>query len=560
LDLTIGNMSAVTWLPDGGLDVNSATIIQSGSPVARLFNALTASNELTLEAWIIPESTQQDGPARILTLSEDPLLRNFTLGQEFDAFEIRLRTTTTDDNGFPPLSSPAGGATTNLSHVVYTRSTNGQGLLYINNSLVANETRSGNFSNWDNQYALALANELTSDRAWLGTFYLAAIYNRALSAAEVGQNYQAGAQPEASSSCDPTPTPPTPTSTVVSTNTPIPPATATATALPTTTNTPTSAPTSRSSPTATATASPAATNTPTSTATASPAATITNTPTATATVGCTPSPTAVPGSVRVTNGQQILYLFDAASGNIVTDTSGIQPPLDLTIANPTAVSWLPNGGLAVNQATIIQSGGPVTRLFEALSGSGELTLEAWIIPNNTGQNGPARILTFSENLFNRNFTLGQEFTTFDILLRTTTTDNNGFPLFASPTGSASANLSHIIYSRRANGTARLYINNQYVAGEVRNGSFANWNNQYQLALANELSLDRAWLGTFHLVAIYNRSLNSAEINQNYQAGPRPGGSNGCGASTPGSANHTLPNTEAEGVLSGIVSWVVGLFD
>jgi hypothetical protein len=195
LDLTIGNMSAVTWLPDGGLDVNSSTIIQSGSPVTRLFNALTTSNELTLEAWIIPESTQQDGPARILTLSEDPLLRNFTLGQEFDAFEIRLRTTTTDDNGFPPLASPDGGATTNLSHVVYTRRANGQAVLYINNNVVANETRDGNFSNWDNQYELALANELTEDRPWLGTFHLVAIFDRDLSAAEVNQNYQAGPHP-----------------------------------------------------------------------------------------------------------------------------------------------------------------------------------------------------------------------------------------------------------------------------------------------------------------------------------------------------------------------------
>jgi hypothetical protein len=176
--------------------VNAATIIENGAPATRLFNALSGSNELTLEAWIIPDNTGLNGPARILTLSEDPLLRNFTLGQEFDAIEARLRTTTTDDNGFPPLVSLAGSATTNLSHVVYTRKADGQATLYINNNIVANETRDGNFSNWNNQYHLALANELSLDRAWLGTYHLAAIFNRELSTAEVAQNYQAGPRPE----------------------------------------------------------------------------------------------------------------------------------------------------------------------------------------------------------------------------------------------------------------------------------------------------------------------------------------------------------------------------
>jgi hypothetical protein len=39
---------------------------------------------------------------------------------------------------------------------------------------------------------LAIGNELTNNRPWLGEVFLIAIYNRALSATEVQQNFGAG--------------------------------------------------------------------------------------------------------------------------------------------------------------------------------------------------------------------------------------------------------------------------------------------------------------------------------------------------------------------------------
>ena len=43
----------------------------------------------------------------------------------------------------------------------------------------------------DGDEVLALANELTEDRPWLGEFYLVAIYDRALSQDEVSRNFNA---------------------------------------------------------------------------------------------------------------------------------------------------------------------------------------------------------------------------------------------------------------------------------------------------------------------------------------------------------------------------------
>ncbi len=42
---------------------------------------------------------------------------------------------------------------------------------------------------------------------------------------------------------------------------------------------------------------------------------------------------------RVTGGQTVLYNFDDASGTTIHDASGFGSPLDLTISNPSAVSW-----------------------------------------------------------------------------------------------------------------------------------------------------------------------------------------------------------------------------
>jgi len=64
-----------------------------------LTSALQKSASLTVVAWIEPESLDQRGPARIVSLSADPGSRNFTLGQVGRNLEFRLRTPTSSTNG-----------------------------------------------------------------------------------------------------------------------------------------------------------------------------------------------------------------------------------------------------------------------------------------------------------------------------------------------------------------------------------------------------------------------------------------------------------------------------
>ena len=49
------------------------------------------------------------------------------------------------------------------------------------------------------------------------------------------------------------------------------------------------------------------------------------------------------------------------------------------------------------------------------------------------------------------------------------------------------------------------------------GDFSNWNDSYLLALGNELTGDRPWLGEFQLVAIFDQALNQSEVEQTFTA-------------------------------------------
>jgi len=191
LNLSIESPTATRWMP-GRLSINGTTLIASNTAADKVTNALKASKQLSIEAWLAPANTNQGGPARIVTLSQSPTTRNFTLGQANSAFNMRLRTTNTSNNGLPSTSTTSNPVTTALTHVVFTRDTAGNAAIYVNGSKQANATVGGDFNNWSSNFRLALANEFNGDRPWQGELHLVAIFDRALSSTEVSQNFNAG--------------------------------------------------------------------------------------------------------------------------------------------------------------------------------------------------------------------------------------------------------------------------------------------------------------------------------------------------------------------------------
>jgi hypothetical protein len=178
----------------GSLEVIGETGIESEQTAGKLYNAVQKTGAITIEAWVKSANTTQDGPARMVTLSRNTTLRNFTMGQEKNLFVVRFRTTKTSENGIPAISTPAGSAKTTVTHVLFTRDRGGRARIYLNGKRAVEKNIPGTVSNWVSNYRLGLGNELNGNRKWEGTYYLVAFYNRALSAAEVAQNFQAGAK------------------------------------------------------------------------------------------------------------------------------------------------------------------------------------------------------------------------------------------------------------------------------------------------------------------------------------------------------------------------------
>ena len=176
----------------GSLEVIGKTIIRSGKPPTKIIESVRRSGEITVEAWIRSTKTNQDGPARILTLSRSGTERNVTLGQDKDRIDVRFRTLQTSANGLPSVSSKKKSLTTDLTHVVYTRDRTGRSRIYLNGQPTVEDDVPGAPLNWHGQFRLALANEQNRGRPWLGTYYLVAIYSRDLLPHEVEQNFQAG--------------------------------------------------------------------------------------------------------------------------------------------------------------------------------------------------------------------------------------------------------------------------------------------------------------------------------------------------------------------------------
>ncbi|MEZ5976015.1 MAG: LamG domain-containing protein [Planctomycetota bacterium] len=228
-------------------------------------------------------------------------------------------------------------------------------------------------------------------------------------------------------------------------------------------------------------------------------------------------------SGRVTAGLVAEYHFDEGAGTTVHDVSGQSPAMDLVIENPAGVQWLPSG-LSVTSPTLIASPGAATRINSALQAAGEMTVEAWIRPDNLNQDGPARIVTISNGPSLRNFTLGQGLwgsqarDTYNMRLRSTQTDLDGMPMLTSGAGVATTGLQHVVYTRRTDGQARLFVDGQVVCETNVGGNLGNWDSSYRMALAGEIGASRPWLGELHLVAVYQRALEASEIQQNLLAG------------------------------------------
>jgi hypothetical protein len=219
-------------------------------------------------------------------------------------------------------------------------------------------------------------------------------------------------------------------------------------------------------------------------------------------------PTGIPEPIPT--GLQARYTFEEGRGEVIHDVSGAEDPIHLEIADLSAVEWN-DEGLKVTGSTLIASPAVPSRMTEAIRATGEITIEAWITPANTNQAGPARLVSLSSGASQRNITLGQDGGRFEVRLRSSATSANGLPGVQSVVGSAGTQRTQVVYSRDAEGQARMWVDGKERGSGKVGGDLSNWDDGFQLMLANETTLDREWRGTFHSVAIYSLALSPEEL-------------------------------------------------
>lgn len=270
------------------------------------------------------------------------------------------------------------------------------------------------------------------------------------------------------------------------------------------------------------------------------------------------------------NGLQALYTFDEGSGKTIHDRSGVTPPLDLAIFGG-GISWISGGGVAINSQSSITSSGAAAKLVDASQSSGAFTVEVWLKPANVTQNGPARIFTLSANPFERNLTIGQGKTgsqptdIFDFRLRTDSAavNGNGEPSITTESGVATTGITHLTYSRQADGLTVVTVNGSTTTIGRVGGSLDNWDRSYALGLANEYGGNRGWLGELHHVAYYDCALDLPDVSTNFELGHRSSAYDNLPetpvAQTPPTTPIPAPNSSApsvatpnSGFLSGIL--------
>ena len=191
VDLDIAKDGELRW-QDGAVRLAGGSQLRSRISPQKLISAVRRSGELTVEAWIERPNPNQEGPARIVSLSKSSTERNFTLGQEKSEYDFRLRTTATSGNGLPSTSSGRGKVRAELVHLVVSRERGGQARIYLDGRVVAENRVGGDFTNWNEGFHLTIGDEWNGGRTWSGTLHLVAIYSRSLSPAEVENHFRAG--------------------------------------------------------------------------------------------------------------------------------------------------------------------------------------------------------------------------------------------------------------------------------------------------------------------------------------------------------------------------------
>lgn len=195
LSLTGTEETDYKWVGGWGIEFSGGRAQGATAASKKLRDRILNTGEYSIEAWVVPGNVSQENTP-IISYSGGANARNFTFGQNLYTYQFKHRSSTSDSNGAPFLTTDDDDEDLQATqqHVVMTYdATNGR-RIYVNgvNTEDTDTTASGSLTSWDDTFAFVLGSEAGGSRPWSGKLRLVAIYNRALTQQQITQNFSAG--------------------------------------------------------------------------------------------------------------------------------------------------------------------------------------------------------------------------------------------------------------------------------------------------------------------------------------------------------------------------------
>ncbi|MEM9171289.1 MAG: LamG domain-containing protein [Pseudomonadota bacterium] len=193
LDLTLSG--DYNWVGGWGVTLRDGKAQARVADSAKLHDMIKATGEYSIEAWVVPANVTQE-ESRIVSYSAGPDARNFTLFQNLYDYDFANRSSVTDANGMPALSTPDADEVlqATLQHVVANYDPVNGRSIYVNGQRIdiTDEQGGGSIADWDNTYAFVLGSEASNNGRFAGTYRFVSIHNRVLTDEQIFQNFDAG--------------------------------------------------------------------------------------------------------------------------------------------------------------------------------------------------------------------------------------------------------------------------------------------------------------------------------------------------------------------------------
>jgi VanZ family protein len=165
-------------------------MLLSTAPAPALHATLTKGSGLTVAVWFSSQSFDQKELSRIFTYSLDPWRRNFALGQNGPNLYIRIKLTRGGRHADTLLVQAENVIRPGARQLVVMTYDFKTLRIFVDGKERAAVDRPGHFLDWDPLSYLAVGNEVTGARPWLGTVEAAVIFRAALSETDVAMLFQ----------------------------------------------------------------------------------------------------------------------------------------------------------------------------------------------------------------------------------------------------------------------------------------------------------------------------------------------------------------------------------